>query len=438
MKPKIRQITANAYTLQYSKKSAALVTFGAADAAYSAPSGGGNTRGDFVPWGAKNDQLAKMHALASESPNKWRLIKTRRDFVAGLGVYAHMGEKSKEAGTRFVEVFSEEFEAWKEEVEFDLEFVSMCLQYAFSGNVFLKFTFDTSKKLVGIEVIDAFKVRIRGLKPGEKKVSAYLVNPNFGTKNYKPADTEPIPAFDPKDPAKYGVCILHLKDRLPGQDYYAFADWWSTEEWSKVANKIPKFHDSGLDNGYNVKYHISIPDNYFDKEGLSDEEKEDLKEDTLQGMAETFAGVENVDKVLVTFHSTGLLDGKAMPGVQIKPLENKMSDDAYTTLFNTANVAQASGHGVLPALAGIDTGGKLGGSGKELEAAANYQQGFLTYVDRLILLYVLKVAKRVNGWDSKLQFDIRNIALYTYDVTPGAAKQNGQNQKTEGKDDNAD
>ncbi|MDR6195177.1 hypothetical protein [Siphonobacter sp. SORGH_AS_0500] len=432
MKPKIRQHTDKAYTIQFSKKEAVLVTFGDTDTAYSATAGGGSNRSDFVPWGAKNDQLSEMHLLACESPNKWRLMKTRRDFIVGRGVYAHKGEDSNKAGLLFKPVYDPDFEAWKEDVEFDLVFISMCLQFAFSANVFIKLTFDLSKKLVGLEVIDAFKVRIRKPGPKENRISAYLVNPNFGTKHYKPAETDVVPAFDRKDPAKYAVSILHLKENLPGQDYYAFADWWGTKDWAKVTNKIPKFHDAGLDNGYNVKLHISIPDNYFDKEGLTDEQKEQLKEDTLQGMADTFAGVENADKILVTFHQTEMLGQKAMPGVQIKPLDNKMSDDAYTTLFNTANVAQASGHGVLPALAGIDTGGKLGGSGKELEAAANYQQGFLTYTDRLILLNVLNIAKRANGWDKELQFDIRNIALYTYDVTPGAAK---QNQKNEGEND---
>ncbi|MBO9638780.1 MAG: hypothetical protein J7576_11455 [Siphonobacter aquaeclarae] len=425
MKPKIRQITDRAYTIQYNKRSAALVTFGTGDAAYSESAGGGSgSRGEHVQWGPKDEQLAKMHRLASESPNKWRLIKTRRDFLAGLGVYVHKGEKSTEVGFPFKPVEDLAFEAWREETNFDLEFVTMCLQYAFSGQAFVKLTLGTGKKLEAVETVDAFKIRIQKPKPGDTEIAGFVFNANFGTKAYKAADNEFIPAFDRKNPTANPVCILHLKDNLPGQDYYAFADWWSTEEWTRVANKVPKFHSSGLDNGYNIKYHISIPDDYFNREGLGKDEQDVLKDETLQAMADTFAGVDNADKVLVTFHQNELIGGKAMPGVRITPLDNKMSDDAYTTLFNTANVAQASGHGVLPALAGIDTGGKLGGSGKELEAAANYQQGFLTYVDRLILLEVVRVAKRLNGWDAALKFDIRNISLYTYDVTPGGSASN--------------
>ncbi len=426
-----RKLSNNVYTLGYgSKKEAALVTFGEADITTHTAGAGFKSRSEYVPWGAKDDQLTRMHKLASESPNKWRLIKTRRDFTTGLGVYTHAGKEIKGQPTRFEPVVYPEFQIWKELVGWDLEFVSLALQYSFCANGFLQLTLDLSKKLVSVEMIDAFKCRVRKLKAGELKKSAFLVNPNFGTKAYKAADTKTIPAFDPKDPTKYPVCILQLMDKMPGQDYYSFPEWWSTESWAKVANKIPKFHDNGLDNGYNIKYHISIPDTYFDKDGLTDDEKNALKESVLKEMGESLAGTDNAEKALFTFHSSNLT-GQPLAGVVITPLKNTMSDDAYMSLFNTANVAQASGHGVLPTLAGIDTGGKLGGSGKELEAAANYQQGFLTYVDRLVLLQVLYIAKRINAWPAEMDFDIRNISLYTYDVTPGGSQQNPNNSETD-------
>ncbi|MGA0558288.1 hypothetical protein ACO2Q8_16635 [Larkinella sp. VNQ87] len=430
-----RKLGHNVYALSFGpKKEAALVTFGEADISAHTAGAGYKSRSEFVPWGAKDDKLLQMHKLASDSPNKWRLIKTRRDFTTGLGVYTHAGKKSQGAGTRFEPVVFPEFQEWKDLVNWDLEFVSMALQYAFSANAFIQLTLDPSKKLVGVDVIDAFKCRVRKLKPGELKVSAYLVNPNFGTKAYKAADTKVVPAYDPADPARYPVCILQLMDKLPGQDYYSFPEWWATESWTKVANKIPKFHDSGLDNGYNIKYHISIPDDYFDREGLEENEKEKLKEETLNQMGDSLAGADNVDKALFTFHTRNM-QGNPIAGVTITPLKNTMSDDAYMKLFNTANVAQASGHGVLPTLAGIDTGGKLGGSGKELEAAANYQQGFMTYVDRLVLLQVLRIAKRINGWPAEMDFDIENISLYTYDVTPAGAAQNPNSEKPEKRED---
>lgn len=201
------------------------------------------------------------------------------------------------------------------------------------------------------------------------------------------------------------------------------------KNWTGVSSKVPKFHNSGLDNGYNLKYHFSIPDDYFRKDEYTEEEvdEETLKSQILSEMAASLAGTDNVDKAFFTFHKV-MADRGMVSEVKITPLDNKMSDTAYTELFNTANVAQASGHGVLPSLAGIDTGSKLGGSGKELEAAANYQQGFLTWSDRELLLTIPRIVQKLMNWDRNKQFVFRNISLYTYDVTPKNTTQN-QNQQ---------
>lgn len=431
----IRKLGHNFYALQ-SGKVGAVVTFGNADTSYSAGKGGsGGGRGEHVIWGVKDEQLANMHTLATESPNKWRLIKTRRDFVVGRGIYTHNGQRAGQASdTLFVPTTFKSYEDWKVLADWDRLWIRINMQYAFSGNVFVKFVFGDGRKVVSMEVIDVFKMRIRKPKVNETRISAYIYNANFGTRAYKAADNEFIPAYEPANPTKYPVCIVHLRDDIPGQDFYSFAEWWSTEKWSKVANKIPDFHDSGLDNGYNLKYHISIPDDYFDRDDQTEEQKEALKVATLEQMGNTLAGVENSEKAFVTFHKVDV-NGKEITGVTIKPLDNKMSDDAYTSLFATANVAQASGHGVLPTLAGIDTGGKLGGSGKELESAANYQQNFLTYVDRFICLTPLRLVRVINGWEDAMQFDVRNIQLYNYDVTPKAAGSNPNSTSDNGNED---
>lgn len=424
----LRKLSNNVYTLRFTaqgKKEAALVTIGDSniqDIAYG--SSNNSFRGNYIPRGKKDSVLIEMHKLASESPNKWRLIKTRRDFVVGKGIYPFI--VSVDSATKKLietEVTNLDFKEFKERVELDDIMSEAGLEQAFANDVYVKMTLGLDKKIESYEVISCFRCRVRKPTTNEKEIREYVVNPNFGTKYFKASDSIVYPKFDVKNPTKYPVSIIHLRDKLPGQEYYQMGDWWGTFEWTKVANKIPKFHDSGLDNGYNVKYHISIPDNYFAKEGLSEEEQEALKEETLDAMGDSLAGIENVDKVLYTFHGVDS-QGKEMTGVRVTALPNTMSDDAYTALFNTANVAQASGHGVLPTLAGIDTGGKLGGSGKELEVAANYQQGFMTYNDRRLLSKLCYIAKKIEGWDSALDFNFKDIHLYTPDVTPVASGNN--------------
>jgi hypothetical protein len=416
------KISKNMYALRFSgqgKKEAAIVTIGANSLDVANASKAPGKKGTHIVRGEKDDILFTMHKIASESPNKWRLIKTRRDFVVGKGVYPFKLQGFDPITKKPIEneVIDISFNEFKERVELDDVIAEAGLEQAFANDVFVKITLGLNRKIESYDVISCFHIRVEKPEDSDTSIKNYLINPNFGTKRFKVAENVSYPAFDSKDPTKYPVSIIHLRDKLPGQEYYQMGDWWGTLEWTQVANKIPKFHDAGLDNGYNIKYHISIPDNYFAAEGLNEEEQEALKEETLDAMGDSLSGIENVDKVLYTFHGVDG-QGREMQGVKITPLANLMSDDAYTALFNTANVAQASGHGVLPTLAGIDTGGKLGGSGKELEVAANYQQGFMTFNDRRLLSKLCYIAKKIEGWALELEFNFRDIHLYTPDVTP--------------------
>jgi len=121
---------------------------------------------------------------------------------------------------------------------------------------------------------------------------------------------------------------------------------------------------------------------------------------------------------------------KSLPGVEIIPLKNEMTDDAYVKLYNTAKSAQASGHGIMASLAGVDTGNGLGSSGKEIEVTARFQQGFRTNSDRQLLLRPMMIQQQINGWDREIQFWFEDIEVYTPDVTPKKAGIN-QNEKSD-------
>ncbi|MVM39472.1 hypothetical protein GO730_20910 [Spirosoma sp. HMF3257] len=166
---KIRKLGSNFYVLQ-SGKVGAVATFGDTDTSYAAkPTGGAGSRGDYVPWGEKNDQLALMHQLASESPNKWSLVKVRRNFVAGRGIYTHADEKAGQGSdTLFVPKKFPSFEAWRLLADYDRVWIRKNFQYAFCGNAFVKFTFGTDKKVANMEAIDPFKIRPRKLKAGKR------------------------------------------------------------------------------------------------------------------------------------------------------------------------------------------------------------------------------------------------------------------------------
>jgi hypothetical protein len=140
---------------------------------------------------------------------------------------------------------------------------------------------------------------------------------------------------------------------------------------------------------------------------------------------EFLAGVENADKAIVMIGQLTTGDGKANDLIRIKSVDNKMTDEAYTKVFQSAQTAQAQGHGLLPVLAGIAEGDKLGGSGSELEHAAMYQVAYRTPSYRRHLIKPLNLALKLMGLDEDgtVGFRFVDIEFTTLDKNP-TGKQN--------------
>jgi hypothetical protein len=186
-----------------------------------------------------------------------------------------------------------------------------------------------------------------------------------------------------------------------------------------VANLIPLFHKSGLQNGYNIKYLIKMPMDYFDKEGGKDLTPKEVKAKWAtfgENMRKWLSGVDNVNKGMLVRYLRGE-DGKALDSIDVIPLKNEMSDDAYSKVWEMANVSITNAVGILPVLGGVTPGSKSGDSGSQVRTVADYQQHFRTPVQRQILLEPIQMALRIMGYKDVLPA-FKEVQLTTLDKNP--------------------
>jgi len=249
----------------------------------------------------------------------------------------------------------------------------------------------------------------------------YYLNTDFGYKTKVVTDKLlMLPAFDPDEPTKYGDFILHHHLPKPGQKFYGFASWWGTSKWSAVTNKVPDYYEALFKNGFFVTHQIIVPDDYFVKEGQSEENELTAKENWVKQVTDTLSSVEEANKIVVTFKKMTAEGKDYMTGVEIKAVENPMNDSAFVKMLEAGNLIQTSGHGLPGVLTAVQLGAEQGTSGKEVMAVSNYVQDFLMLIYRSALAGMFAILKEIDNIEPGLDIGIGRIPSYTFDSTPKA------------------
>ena len=366
----------------------------------------------IAPWGKNNLQPQQMLELVYNNHIKPQLITTARDFLLGSRVGCFT--RKVVAGKIVVEpVIDTAMEDWYESIDGDAAMQSLAYNLEGFANYFSVLSLASKNYVESIQSFDATVVR--ALVTTRPRPDRYALHHDW--RNFRADEAQVLPAYDPLNPSKFGECLLHGRDWTPGQKYYDVPPYWGTRKWTEVSNKIPRFHSSGLDNGYNLKYHIKIPQGYFDQFGDTPEKRQAAEQELMGSMNEMLAGVDNADKAFVSKFAVDAM-GKALPGWEIVPIENKMSDKAYDSVNTQANIAHTSGHGIDPSLAGIDTGGKFGGSGSEKRISYQLHIALRTPTKRKILLQTLRAAHKINGFNPAHQFGFEDVDLTTLAENP--------------------
>lgn len=381
---------------------------------------------EWVKWGKDDKQALEMLRLCWDSPSKPQLMDQAKEFMLGAGaklMTTIINEKGKEE-RRLVD--NADLKTWFRQNEIYSNYLELAaLSLHFAEMAFVRFSIQEGNQVI-LETIQPNKVRFE--KPAKgKPIERVLINPYFGTNTaIKKEDTVSVPIFDKRQPDKWLESVVVLKKAQIGADFYTQGLWWGTKTWTKVDNMTPAYHEAGLTNGYNVKLLIEIDESYFLLEGDDTEDPEMLekiearKDEFMQRMDEYLSGVNNADKALVLIGKltgdTGKTENKL---IRITPIENKMTDDAYMNLIKQAGVKQAQGHGILPSLAGIAEGDKLGGSGSELMHSVMYHVRFKTPSYRRLLKGPLDDALIVMGHDlNKYEYHFTDVEMTTLDENP--------------------
>lgn len=375
---------------------------------------------EHVRWGPADNQPNVMRRLIEKNNQVRPELVTLRDMIYGTG---GVWKQVQNDGT-VIPFYDKKLADWERRTKLWKYEVAAINQYIDNANVFTRFELNVGKNEPVLSVSDSFFTRCTKPKALKNGVFEYQTNPYFGEmQNFDRSETEYIRKFDAETFNLDLVQMMHSKEDVPGNPFYAFPTWWGAAEWIDLANLIPVFHRNGIDNGYNIKYLIKMPADYFGDDSSVEAKAKWGQFERKAG--QMLSGKEKVNKSMFIKYMRGD-DGKALDSIDVVPLKNEMSDDAYSKILEMANLSIANSIGLLPTLGGVNPG-KGNDSGSQIRVMADYQQQFRTVVPRTIITEAANEAAWMMGYNNIFRwFD--GISLTTLDANPTGSEATGNIQ----------
>lgn len=398
--------------------------------AVAKPDGSGMV--DIMSWGKNNDLPQVREGLASDNNIVPALIEKKRNIITGNGFYAYTKRREKQAdGT--MKTFQDEVDIPAEAQEF-FDRVDIDAFMGAAGGELMKhslyipeFVRDKGGRIFNMSVQECKYMRA-GRKDRLGNISRWYWSGFWGKtqtgnslirKEDRIVREMPIYAGEE---AKQGRFIQPQGDYLFNDGYYPIPTWWGGWEWVELANCIPQFHKANLQNGYNIRWHIEMPADYFlDYEAYNacatEEDKakvlataQEKEQAFMDDVNQFLAGLANAGRALFTKYELDKAIGKDYPGIKITALNYDMKDKALLDLFDKSNTAGISAQGLHPTLAGIETQGKLA-SGTEIRNAFLMWLIINSYQPRRKMYKPVELVKKVNGWPAEVFYAIRDFEM---------------------------
>jgi len=402
---------------------------------YTAPSG---ASAEIMSWGCKNDVPQYREELITGNNIVPALIERKRNIIAGQGWYAYTEkyvadgkgnmrlERDEVAMPPAAEAFFQDFAKTGRQILGEL------LKHCVAMPEFVRFV----RNGQGIKTVRSLEVKYvrAGKKSPYGDVETWYWS-NFWTNgnNVKNSDKvlRPLPIYAPDK--KQGRFVLPLVDGLFNDGYYPIPPYWGGRHWINLSNIIPLFHEANLKNGALPRWHLVIPHDYFfDYEAMNSATTDD-RANLLSGFQQREqAFVDDFNSLMTDIGNTGrtlvtkseiieALGGRYDKRIQIEPISIDMGDEKLLKLFAASNVANISAQALHPTLASIETAGKLS-SGTEIRNAFLMYLIIAAPIYRDMLLEVVDLVKRENGWPANIKYAIRDAEMTTLAENPSGVQ----------------
>lgn len=233
--------------------------------------------------------------------------------------------------------------------------------------------------------------------------------------------------------------ILPVNYPSPNKTYYQVPYWDGARlaGWVEIATKIPSLIKTLYSKAFNIKYHLEVPESYFERtygfeawHGMKEDDQISKRKTLLQQMDDFLSGDENAFKSFISFFDVDPVTKKEYGQIKINVIEDKVNLDKEIL---TSSMADAQ---ILIAMQAHPTlfGAGVIGTGTQRTGGSDQREAFLIYNAQLNLernvflepLYLMRDFNREVGgmseWEDDIVFRVRDTVLTTLDQGKGTTK----------------
>lgn len=247
--------------------------------------------------------------------------------------------------------------------------------------------------------------------------------------------------MESKGSKEYKSAILPVNFPSPNKTYYQVPAWDGARlsGWVEIASKQPSLLKTMYNKAYRIKYHIEIPNTYFEDKfgaekwvGMTEAEQAEAKRTLLKEMGDFLSGEENAYKSFVSFFKISEREYEEYGRLKITAVEDKSSVDTDLIVQSAADLEVLIAMEVHPSLFSAGMTGSMmrngGGSGSDIREAFLVYNALLNLERNVLLepLYLMRDYNREIGgmaeWGEDIVFRIRDTVLTTLDQNTGTKK----------------
>lgn len=381
----------------------------------------------FIRWGTNNLLPQEIIKCIAENDLLMPVIKKRAEMIYGDGI-AYGPVYIDDSGNRMIKrMIIPEIEDFLEESAALMYAEKAAIDLTVFNNLYPELVLDDRRprRVKSIHCNDASECRMA--KQNDKGlIPKVYINANWGHDGTAENSTK-VDALD-----MYGNVISQIQSKpsvskwvLPiyqqslGEKFYAKEVWRGlrTSGWLDILKSVPKWKSAVLKNQIDVKYHIEIDNEYWEKidENFFDlprEKQLEIQQKELEEFDKIMRGEENAGKYFLSGMSWDEVAKQHRPTWKITPIERgTTSDENNLEYADNADRRIVRAFGMHPAQFGLEGAKGASGSGSTNRVAHN-QVVLSMKPDQDKILMPFTIAAKLNGWNERYGEDNQRLGFW--------------------------